>query len=112
MVYNWELRFSNNTVAVCSVLSSIIVCIGAFLYIEKMTESNTKTCFLWRPLISLGDSSFGIYLCHMLAWRVFNRIIHQINIFPVNTLLVVVGSLTAVIVGHRILGKYSYLLGL
>lgn len=96
-----------------SILSTTVACIGAFQYFENRKEIGlNKSSPLYRFMILLGDNSFGIYLCHILVWRVFNKIVPEINVFPFSTVLVIVGSLMAVRVGHRITGKYAYLFGL
>lgn len=96
-----------------SILSTTIACIGAFIYVEEYKETGLDTLnFLPRFMILLGDNSFGIYLCHLLVWRVLNKIAPIINFFPLNTVLVIAGSLAAIKIGHRITGKYAYLFGL
>lgn len=96
-----------------TILSTTIACIGAFTFIEEYKEAGLDTLnFLPRFMILLGDNSFGIYLCHQLVWRVLNKIAPIINFFPLNTVLVIAGSLVAIKIGHRITGKYAYLFGL
>lgn len=76
-----------------SILSTAVACIGAFQYFGNCKESCLKKL---RPLchfmIMLGDNSFGIYLCHIIVWRGFNKIMPEINVFPFSTVLVIVGA--------------------
>ncbi|WP_448781956.1 acyltransferase family protein [Blautia sp.] len=109
---NGNYDLATTQLRLSSVLSSIIICIGAFLYIEKDRDSKEYIGLLWYLVIWIGNNSFGIYLCHMLVWRVINKVVPEVNVFPISTVLVIVGSLAFVNVGHRITGKYAYLFGL
>lgn len=109
---NGNYDLATTQLRLSSVLSSIIICIGAFLYIEKDRDSKEHIGLLWYLVIWTGNNSFGIYLCHMLVWRVINNVVPEVNVFPISTVLVIVGSLAFVNVGHRITGKYAYLFGL
>ena len=109
---NGNYDLATTQLRLSSLLSSIIICIVAFLYIEKDIDSKSHIGLLCRLTIRIGNNSFGIYLCHMLVWRVINKVVPEVNVFPISTVLVIVGSLAFVKVGHRIAGKYAYLFGL
>lgn len=59
----------------------------------------------------LGDNSFGIYLCHMLIIRILNKLVPMANVFPINAIFVIMISTVCVMMAHRILGKYAYVIG-
>ena len=59
----------------------------------------------------LCDNSFGIYLCHMLIIRILNKLVPMANVFPINAIFVIMISTVCVMMAHRILGKYAYVIG-
>lgn len=53
----------------------------------------------------------GIYLCHMLIIRILNKLVPMANVFPINAIFVIMISTVCVMMAHRILGKYAYVIG-
>ena len=70
-----------------------------------------KMKILKKFLKVLGDNSFGIYLCHMLIIRILNKLVPMANVFPINAIFVIMISTVCVMMAHRILGKYAYVIG-
>ena len=72
---------------------------------------NEQPVILKKFLKVLGDNSFGIYLCHMLIIRILNKLVPMANVFPINAIFVIMISTVCVMMAHRILGKYAYVIG-
>ena len=74
-------------------------------------DLNEQPVVLKKFLKVLGDNSFGIYLCHMLIIRILNKLVPMANVFPINAIFVIMISTVCVMMAHRILGKYAYVIG-
>jgi peptidoglycan/LPS O-acetylase OafA/YrhL len=62
----------------------------------------------------IGDISFGIYFSHLAVMMVLEQIpfYSNIDIFPLNGMIALVASMVCIIIGKKILGKYSKYLAL
>lgn len=62
----------------------------------------------------LGDCSFGIYFSHLALMKVLMSIplYSEVITYPINAILVIIITLIFVLIGKRILGKYSKYLAL
>lgn len=79
--------------------SLFLLCIYTIL---KNGEFNIKSKFL----ISLGNYSFGIYLCHMMIIKYSRFIPFYYHMpFPINSAIIILISLGCCIIGYEILGK-------
>ena len=67
---------------------------------------------IYKTFVYLGNCSSGIYFSHLLIRYVIFGRIPVLNVFPLNTIIVVAVSALCVSAGKKILGKYSYVLGL
>lgn len=95
-----------------SIITTGLFCIRSYRYIEGDDSKFNDQPFILKKLLKiLGDNSFGIYLCHMLIIRILNKLVPILNIFPINGIFVIVISTMCVIIAHRILGKYAYIIG-
>lgn len=91
-----------------SVLTGCIVCIIAFRFIESEKFHENKLLYL------LGDCSFGIYFSHIAIMYMLSRIpkYGEFIIFPLNAIVTLFTSCVFVMIGKRVLGKYSKYLAL
>lgn len=78
----------------------------------KIINSNKE--YKLRPLWLLGNNSFGIYFSHLAVRSVLEKIplYSRYAFYPIDAVIVVGISLCCVLVGKKILGKYSNYLGL
>lgn len=47
----------------------------------------------------------------MLIIRILNKLVPMANVFPINTIFVIMISTVCVMMAHRILGKHAYIIG-
>ena len=113
-IWYWMGNFDMATtqLKMSSIITTGLFCISAYIYIEAGDLNlNEQPVVLKKFLKVLGDNSFGIYLCHMLIIRILNKLVPMANIFPINAIFVIMISTVCVMMAHRILGKYAYVIG-
>lgn len=89
--------------------TSVIFVLMLYIFINTDKLKNTKVKWLY----ALGNYSFGIYFSHLAVMWVLQHISnYSYIIYPVNAIIAVFVSLICVIIGKRILGKYSGYLAL
>lgn len=99
-------------------LSSMICSIGFILMVMTVGGAARKRLSSCRVLVDLGDASFGIYLCHMLALRLVGKVFSLLGFagpFAVlaEWLLVLSASASAVLLLGRVLpGRIDGALGI
>ena len=86
-----------------SVLTSVLFSLIAYNYIINGKDRKVKMLKL------LGDNSFGIYFSHLAVMNVISRIpiYTQYVSYPLNAILVIILTTICVLLGKRILGKFS-----
>lgn len=113
-IWYWMGNFDMATtqLKMSSIITTGLFCIRAYIYIEAGDLNlNEQPVILKKFLKVLGDNSFGIYLCHMLIIRILNKLVPMANVFPINAIFVIMISTVCVMMAHRILGKYAYVIG-
>ena len=113
-IWYWMGNFDMATtqLKMSSIITTGLFCISAYIYIEAGDLNlNEQPVILKKFLKVLGDNSFGIYLCHMLIIRILNKLVPMANVFPINAIFVIMISTVCVMMAHRILGKYAYVIG-
>lgn len=101
-----QLKFS-------AYLSSALFCLIAYKYISSSPKAPSS--ILGRIILSLGSCSFGIYLSHIFVMGVLGHVFHIYKSisFCMNSVIVVLISWLAVLIGRRMVGKkIGKLLGL
>lgn len=91
-----------------SILSGSLFAMLAFRFINSEKKSYI------RILHILGDCSFGIYFSHIAIMFVLSKIPYygQFIVFPLNAVIAILASFIFVIIGKKVLGKYSKYLAL
>lgn len=86
-----------------AVLSGSLFCILAYKYIESNSFRRM------RPLMILGNHSFGIYFSHLAIKQLLLHIPRYNYYFqyPLSSIALLVVSLVFVLLGHTILGRYA-----
>lgn len=128
-----ELKASTKTLWICWSISIILQMLEGYLYFYlgesncgsqlKITSILTGTIFVLLGykfiyserkikltfLYALGNASFGIYFSHMAIMTVLQIIpfYSKYIIYPINAISVILISYICVVIGKRILGKYS-----
>lgn len=113
-IWYWMGNFDMATtqLKMSSIITTGLFCIRAYIYIEADDLNlNEQPVILKKFLKVLGDNSFGIYLSHMLIIKILNKLVPMANIFPINAIFVIMISTVCVMMAHRILGKYAYVIG-
>ena len=113
-IWYWMGNFDMATtqLKMSSIITTGLCCIRAYIYIEAGDLNlNEQPVILKKFLKVLGDNSFGIYLSHMLIIRILNKLVPMANVFPINAIFVIMISTVCVMMAHRILGKYAYVIG-
>ncbi len=96
-----QLRFT-------SVVASIVFLLWMRIYINKEASKSPS-----KLLLALGNTSFGIYLCHAALIGVLELLpVNKFLIFPFNTVVVLFVSCVCVTIGKKILNKYGWIMGL
>lgn len=92
-----------------SIATSLLMIVFAYHFIR----SNGHLGFLSKPMVVVGNTSFGIYLSHIaIKGRLFLIPMWESVIFPINSLVVLIVSVICVLIGQKILSKFSWILGL
>lgn len=91
-----------------SILTGVLFVMLAFRFINSEKKSHIKILHI------LGDYSFGIYFSHLAIMFVLSKIPYYVQfiIFPLNAVIATIVSLVLVIIGKKVLGKYSKYLAL
>lgn len=99
-----QLKFS-------AVLTNVLIVIWAFNFINLDVRVNKD---YFKIIKLLGDNSFGIYFLHMAILKVLNKIPYYADyiFFPVNAIITLIITIICVLIGKKILGKYSKYLAL
>ena len=86
-----------------AVFTGILICLISYELIY------TNWLYKFNFLILLGNHSFGIYFSHLAVMSLISKIPYYTKyvVYPINGICVVLISLFCVIVGKKILGKYS-----
>lgn len=104
-----DMDMATSQLRLSSMLCSLCCLYVAALFIYAKTE--IKSCL--QIFILIGDCSFGIYLAHPLIRDVLYVIpIWKNMVFPVSTILLILASTICVLVGKKLLGKYTWILGM
>ena len=92
--------------------SSTFFCIICVRYIQN--SDYIKENLINNTMFFLGNVSFGIYLSHILVIMVCNKLdfIGIMDIFPLNSLLIIIITVFCILIGKKILKQYSKYLGL
>lgn len=94
-----------------SIATSMIVTIFAYHFI-KSNKDLSKTTFN-KILITIGNTSFGVYLSHILIKNTLSLIpFWEHVIFPFNSIIILGVSVICVLIGNKLLSKFSWILGL
>lgn len=96
-------------------ISVLFTNINFLLFLEKwLSKKDNSLNLIQRKIVKIGDVSFGVYLSHMLIIGVLNKLIFRFKeiIFPLNSILVLVVTCICILIGRKILKKYSKYLGL
>lgn len=99
-----QLRLSS----ILTSISFMLIC-HWFINIDSKHIENTQ---IFVCLHFLGNCSFGIYLSHILIKQILDIFVGQVMLFPIDMLLVISISAICVAIGKKVLGRYSWLLGL
>ena len=91
-----------------SIISGVLFALMAYNYVIHGTTKNV------RGLELLGDNSFGIYFSHLAVMAVINLIpVYTRYVpYPITAVITIVLTTICVLLGKRILGKYSRYLAL
>ncbi len=107
---NENVDMATTQLRISSMLTSMTVLIIGTKYMVKKLHSEKK---FHNVLKTLGDCSFGIYLAHPLVRDVLYIIpIWGKVVFPISTCVILLATTICVLIGRRILCKYSWVLGL
>ena len=115
----WFYEFNNSNMAttqlrMTSIVTSLTACLIAYGYINN--GANISKGKISRLLISMGNCSFGIYFSHMAVGIVINKISEVTRLqflqFPVKAVLVFGVAYMLSFIGKKILGRFSWMLGL
>ena len=106
-----DIDMATTQLRLSSILTSVAFLLICYHFIQRDCERVSASSWL-KPLLLLGNCSFGIYLSHILIRLVLGRLVLNIMVLPIDALLMLSISCFCVILGKKILGKYSWLLGL
>lgn len=89
-----------------SIISGVLVALIAYNYVNYSATNKYKGL---KVLKLLGDNSFGIYFSHLAVMAVIARIPAYTEYvpYPINAVIALVLTTICVLLGRRILGKYS-----
>lgn len=96
-------------------LTSLATSLTAILIAYQYIRSNKKTGggIVSRVLLVLGNTSFGIFLSHILIKNILESMpIWKYAVFPINTVVVLAISAICVLIGKKVLRNASWILGL
>ena len=101
--YSMGITNCGTQMKLSAIFSSSLFCLMAYKYIESDSTQINK------PLVILGDYSFGIYFSHLAIKKVLSLIpgYDTYVIYPFSALILLVISFMIVITGHKVLGRYS-----
>ena len=105
-IWYWMGNFDMATtqLKMSSIITTGLFCISAYIYIEAGDLNLSEQPVVLKKFLKvLGDNSFGIYLCHILIIRILNKLVPMANVFPINTIFVIMISTVCVMMAHRIL---------
>lgn len=108
--YYYSLGYENcgTQLKVTTVISGVLFALITYRYVMHDSNKNFKILKL------LGDNSFGIYFAHIAVMEVIRRIPGYVKYatYPLNAIISLVLTTICVLLGKRILGKYSSFLAL
>lgn len=96
---------------ITSMAVSIMVIIFAYHFIRRGKALTNNV--INRVLIKIGNSSFGVYLSHLLIMEILSLLpVWEYIIFPFNSIVILSVSVICVMIGKQILSKFAWILGL
>ena len=104
----WYLSMGNSNcgtqMKLTSVISGILFAVLSYTYVYS-----DKKMWMPRFLLILGNYSFGIFFSHMAIMTLLSRIPHykEVVFYPLNAVIAIFMSLILVILGRKILGRFS-----
>jgi len=108
--YYYTLGYQNcgTQLKLTSIISGVLFALMAYNYVIYGKIRNVKVLQL------LGDNSFGIYFSHLAVMAVIRHIpvYTRYVTYPITAIITIVLTTTCVLLGKRILGKYSGYLAL
>lgn len=108
--YYYSLGYGNcgTQLKLTSIISGTLFTLIAYNYVTHGTTKNAKILKL------LGDNSFGIYFSHLAVMAVIDHIpVYTRYVpYPITAVITIVLTTICVLLGRRILGKYSRYLAL
>lgn len=103
--YYYTLGYENcgTQLKLTSIISGVLFALMAYNYVIHGTTRNVKVLEL------LGDNSFGIYFSHIAVMAVIGHIpVYTRYIsYPITAVITIVLTTICVLIGKKILGKYS-----
>lgn len=93
---------------ITSVITGVLFALMAYNYIINKKNKD------FNLLKLLGDNSFGIYFSHIAVMTIMYKlpIYNSFVIFPFTAIITIIITLVCVLIGKKILGKYSWYLAL
>lgn len=92
-----------------ALLTSVLFILIGYIFINMDKLKGVKVKWLYI----IGNYSFGIYFSHLAVMSVLRHIpYYSFVVYPVNAIVSVILSLICVIIGKKILGRYSKYLAL
>lgn len=102
--YGWLLLGETNCGT--QIKFSSLITSTLFLFIVYTILNNPKIEIKSKILRSIGDYSFGIYLCHILLMTILSKIPYYPNLpFPLTSFIVLLFSWSCCYIGSQICGK-------
>lgn len=88
---------------ISSIITSLVFVIISYRCIDS---EKIRTCSVLKMI---GDNSFGIYISHISIMMVMYKIpcFSKIFVFPFNAIAVIGIDLVCIVIGKKVLGKYS-----
>lgn len=93
---------------ISAIITGTIFVVMVYNFIDAEKECNSKSLKL------LGDYSFGIYFSHLAVMAILGKIPYysECIYYPLNAVVTIFVSVICVLIGKKILGKYSKYLAL
>jgi peptidoglycan/LPS O-acetylase OafA/YrhL len=108
--YYYTLGYENcgTQLKLTSILSGVLFALMAYNYVIHGKSRNGKA------LVLLGDNSFGIYFSHIAVMSVIGKVTgySQYVMYPITAIITIIFTTICVLLGKKILGKYSGYLAL
>ncbi len=96
---------------ITSIFTSIVAILFAYHFIKNNKDISKNT--FNKILVTIGNTSFGVYLSHILIINVLSLIpLWEYVIFPFNSIIILGVSVICVLIGNKVLAKFAWILGL